>query len=136
LRVTLIDGSVVREPNVVRQRFWPCDIGQNKAVALASQYNLNLGTSWVAIPRSFPCDETAWPLANADIVVTCVDVNSARRAVGNYDGRVRRDALWLDLGNGHRHGQAVLGALHSALRKRFPSVLEEYPEVESLADSD
>src|SRR5690606_34958917 len=56
LRVTLIDGSVVREPNVVRQRFWPCDIGQNKAVALASRYNLNLGTSWVAIPRSFPCD--------------------------------------------------------------------------------
>lgn len=135
LSVTLIDGSVVRESNVVRQRFWPCDMGQNKAVALASRYNLNLGTSWVGIPRSFPCEDTTGPLELADIVVTCVDVNSARRSVGHYGGKVRRDALWLDLGNGHRHGQAVLGALHSALRKKFPSVLEEYPEVESLADS-
>lgn len=135
LSVTIIDDSVVRESNVVRQRFWPCDLGQYKAITLANRYNLNLGTSWIGMPLRFPCAETEDAVDNADVVVSCVDVNSARRAIGHYSGKVKRDALWLDMGNGHRHGQAVLGALHTSLRGKYPSVMEEYPEVETLEDS-
>ena len=135
LKVTVIDDSVVRESNVVRQRFWPCDIGQYKALALINRYNLNLGTEWLGLPFRFPSNETQRCMASADVVISCVDVNSARRAIGDYEGTIQRDAIWLDMGNAHRNGQAVLGALHKVLRRRFPSVIEEYPEVESGADS-
>jgi hypothetical protein len=50
LHVTIIDDSVVREANLVRQRFWPCDLDQYKAVALANRYNLMLGLSWEGLP--------------------------------------------------------------------------------------
>lgn len=49
-------------------------------------------------------------------------------------GRVKRDAMWLDLGNGHRHGQAVFGALAPAMRAEYPCVLDVYPEVRHMQD--
>lgn len=54
LHVTIIDDSVVREPNLVRQRFWPCDLGQYKAISLANRYNLLLGMKWEGLPYRFP----------------------------------------------------------------------------------
>lgn len=135
LHVSVIDDSVVREPNLVRQRFWPCDLGQYKAVALVNRFNLMLGLNWTALPYRFPCDETATSLSKADIIITAVDVASARRDLNGYKGYTKRHCMWLDLGNGHRHGQVVLGALNPSFRGRYPTVMEVFPEIESLADN-
>lgn len=135
LAVTIIDDAQVRESNLVRQRFWPCDIGQYKAVALANRYNLLLGLNWTALPQRFPSEGTTFALANADLIISCVDVNSARLAVANYTGKLKSDAMWLDLGNAHRHGQIVFGALGKSARSRFPNVLDHYPEIAEMADS-
>ncbi|MEE4465339.1 ThiF family adenylyltransferase, partial [Azotobacter chroococcum] len=76
LQVTIIDDAVVREPNLVRQRFWPCDLGQYKAVALANRYNLMLGLEWTGLPYRFPGPETEKAIARADLVITAVDLPS------------------------------------------------------------
>lgn len=137
LSVTIIDDSVVRESNLVRQRFWPQDLGQFKGVALANRYNLLMGMQWVGLAKRFPSEGCNQAMRIADLIISCVDVNSARLAIANYpDSGIRHDAMWLDMGNGHRHGQAVFGALASRQRKRFPNVLDEYPEIEGLPDSD
>jgi PRTRC genetic system ThiF family protein len=135
LSVTIIDDAQVRESNLVRQRFWPCDIDQYKAIVLANRYNLLLGLSWTALPNRFPSDETKFAFANADLIISCVDVNSARMAVANYPGKLKSDAMWLDMGNAHRHGQIVFGALGKSARSRFPNVLDHYPEIAEMADS-
>ncbi|MCK1788658.1 PRTRC system ThiF family protein [Pseudomonas violetae] len=135
LAVTIIDDAVVRESNLVRQRFWPCDMGGFKSIVLANRYNLNLGLQWIGLPHRFPCEETTFALADADLIISCVDVNSARMAVADYKGKLKPTAMWLDMGNGHRHGQVVFGGLGKATRSRYPNVLDLYPEIAGMADN-
>lgn len=135
IHVTVVDDAIVREPNLVRQRFWPCDLGLNKAVALSNRYNMMLGMEWTALPYRFPSELTESAISKADLIITAVDLASARRNLANYSGQAKRHCIWLDLGNSHRHGQVVLGALNTAFRNRYPTVLEVYPELATLADS-
>jgi PRTRC genetic system ThiF family protein len=131
LDVTIIDDTIVREPNLVRQRFWPCDLGQFKAVSLANRYNLMLGLSWTGLPYRFPCRETDAAVRDADLIITAVDVPSARVAVANL---AKTNAMWLDLGNGARHGQVVFGAIDERARQKFPNLMDAYPEISDLPD--
>jgi len=133
LQVTMIDDSFVREPNLVRQRFWPCDLGQYKAISLVNRYNLMLGTQWEALPYRFPSSECASTIRRADLIISAVDLASARRAIGAYES-LPRNCMWLDLGNEARHGQVVFGAAHHSLRSTYPNVLDAYPEIETLED--
>jgi len=133
LHVTIIDDSVVREPNLVRQRFWPCDLGQNKAISLANRYNLMLGLSWTGLPYRFPCKQTYSAIEGADLIISAVDLPSARREISRIQYG-KRLCMWLDLGNGHRHGQAVFGALHDQNRRRYPCVVDVFPEIATLED--
>lgn len=135
LSVTIIDDAVVRESNLVRQRFWPCDIGQYKAVVLANRYNLKLGLEWSGLPARFPCEQSRFAMRQADIVISCVDVNSARMAVLENADEFKKGAMWLDMGNGHRHGQVVFGALDAEARKLYPNVFDHYPEISEMADN-
>ncbi|MDT4800945.1 PRTRC system ThiF family protein [compost metagenome] len=133
LDVTIIDDGVVREPNLVRQRFWPCDLDQYKAVSLANRYNLMLGVEWTGLPYRFPRAETTRAVASADLIISAVDLPSARVAIGALSG-LSPSAMWLDLGNEARHGQIVFGAISPKLRKTYPNVLDAYPEIPTLAD--
>jgi PRTRC genetic system ThiF family protein len=134
LHVTVIDDAKVREPNLVRQRFWPCDLGQFKAITLVNRYNLALGVTWEAIPSRFPSPAACTAIKNADLVISAVDLPSVRVAVADFEGDIRYEAMWLDLGNGHRHGQAVFGALDQRKRDSFPCVVDLYPEIRTLPD--
>lgn len=133
LDVTVIDDAIVREPNLVRQRFWPCDLGQYKAISLVNRYNLMLGRSWEALPYRFPDAKTLDALRGADLVISAVDLPSARRAIGACE-TLPRHCMWLDLGNEARHGQVVFGATHRTKRDTYPNVLDAYPEIETLED--
>lgn len=133
LNVTVIDDAVVREPNLVRQRFWPCDLGQYKAISLVNRYNLMLGVQWDALPFRFPSADCNHAVENADLIITAVDLPSARRAVAAHTVK-QRSCMWLDLGNEARHGQVVFGAAHPEMRQLYPNVMDAYPEIETLED--
>ncbi|WP_432780663.1 PRTRC system ThiF family protein (plasmid) [Pseudomonas corrugata] len=133
LEVTVVDDAIVREPNLVRQRFWPCDLGQYKAISLVNRYNLMLGTRWEALPFRFPGRETTQAVQDADLIISAVDLSSARRAIARST-EVSRNCMWLDLGNEAQHGQVVFGAAHVGRRGIYPNVMDAYPEIETLED--
>jgi PRTRC genetic system ThiF family protein len=110
-------------------------MGQFKSIVLANRYNLNLGLDWTGLPNRFPSEESAFSFANADLIISCVDVNSARVAIASYEGKLKNSVMWLDMGNAHRHGQVVFGALGKSARRQFPNVLDHYPEIAGMADS-
>ena len=68
-----------------------------------------------------------------DILITCVDTASARRAIGAALADERNGpAYWMDLGNRSSDGQFLVGCPARAgakVRARLPTVLEYFPEL-------
>ncbi len=134
LHVTVIDDDTVSEANLGRQPFYRCDLGNSKAHTLTERVNLAHGLAWKAVHGRAP---GAFSLDGQDIVITCVDTASARRAIGaaiNDGGR--GPEYWLDLGNRATDGQFILGK--SRGQTRLPTVLEYFPELadESVPEDD
>lgn len=128
LNVVVMDDARVREVNLVRQRFWATDLGQNKAVCLASRYNLLLGTAWQGLPVRIE-DVMQMELEKPDLVISAVDLPSVRRWIA--DCTALKNCLWLDLGNANRNGQAVIGKIGD---DDYPTVEKHYPELADLED--
>jgi PRTRC genetic system ThiF family protein len=139
LHVTVADDDIVTEANLGRQPFYRCDIGNSKARTLTERINLAHGLDWEAIHGRAP---GAIGVEGADLLITCVDTASARRSLGTAIATAeRKPAYWMDLGNGARDGQYLLGCpygLRGKGRVRLPTVLEHFPELadESLPDDD
>lgn len=126
LSVVAFDGDTVSESNLVRQRFWPCDIGKNKAHVAIQRFNLFLGLTWEAVPRPFSA--SILKKSVPDILITCVDTAKVRKAIANQTRYLRHgECLWLDTGNGQRTGQVCLGHLRYTGRGiRLPHVADLY----------
>lgn len=128
LNVTIIDDARVREVNLVRQRFWVADIGQYKSITLANRYNLLLGTQWTGVPMRF---EDMSKARLPDLIISAVDVASARRHIRDRLVANASQAVWLDFGNNASNGQAIIGIAGDS---RYPTVIDHYPEIETLED--
>ena len=125
ISVTVYDPDTVEAPNVGRQLFTAGELGQNKAECLVTRFNRLFGTDWKAIPAKYD-------MKLANIVISCVDNVETRLDIGRTfrkwnitKGQVEKHNrqhgmafneynahygfYWLDLGNGQRSGQAVLG---------------------------
>ena len=141
LAVTIVDPDVISAANVGRQRYFHADIGASKAQVLVNRINLSLGLRFTAL--SIALDSNASELsemAEADIVIGCVDTRAARRTIfecmrkttggrGSYDHRSRR-RIYLDAGNGESDGQVVVGHVGAPAKGQFnvPTVMDLYPE--------
>lgn len=140
LAVTALDPDEISESNIVRQRFYPAEIGQNKAETAIQRMNVYLGTNW----NAYPCrlEEVADFAGNFDLVIGCVDSVAGRNTIASYrhmhHWRHWQTALYLDLGNGSHTGQVVLG--HLSLGDdtlRLPIVQDLFPEItEDEGDDD
>ena len=125
--VTVFDPDTVSTSNLIRQTFFNQDLGLNKAVALVHRFNCTAGLRWKAEPVSFTADVLIRKSYESrfHLVVSCVDNAEARREVWNGIKKERSSILWMDLGNGDRFGQVVLGNCFDKL----PTVAELYPEI-------
>lgn len=139
LHVTVVDDDIVTEANLGRQPFYRCDLGNSKARTLTERINLAHGLDWKAVHGRAP---GAIGVGGFDLIITCVDTASARRALGAAiaDGDSRPD-YWMDLGNRATDGQFIIGRPKRRGGKddgRLPTVLEYSPELadESVADDD
>lgn len=139
LQVTVVDDDIVTEANLGRQPFYRCDLGNSKARTLTERINLAHGLTWKAVHGRAP---GAIGVKNVDILITCVDTASARRALGAVlvEG-YSCPGYWMDLGNRATDGQFIIGRpMPSAGSKpgRLPTVLEYFPELadESVPDDD
>jgi PRTRC genetic system ThiF family protein len=138
LHVTVVDDDIVSEANLGRQPFYRCDVGNSKARTLTERINIAHGLNWRAVHGRAP---TAIGLENIDIVISCVDTASARRALGaEMNSRGALPIYWVDLGNRATDGQYLIGESKRLGSKngRLPTVLEMFPELadESTPDDD
>lgn len=130
LDVIAYDDDIVSQSNIGRQGFYPCDIGQNKAIVLVNRLNMGWGTSWQAVPKRF--SERTW--TDADIVIGCVDTRKARKAIlaaleGNCVGQQK--FYYIDSGNAEDTGQVLLGEVRRYDGKtiRLPNIADLFPEM-------
>ena len=147
LHVTAFDGDRVSEANVGRQVYSPADVGQLKAVVTIHRLNQFYGLDWTAQPHRYEhVVRDGRASGSPDLVVSCVDTRSARRAIHErlFEGG-GRGCYWLDLGNTEATGQVVLGESARSSRghpatscSRLPCVTELFPELldASVADDD
>lgn len=137
LHVTVVDDDIVTEANLGRQPFYRCDLGNSKAHTLVERINLAHGLAWRAIHGRAP---DAVNVDGADILISCVDTASARRAFGAELAKpASPPTYWMDLGNRATDGQFIIGCPrggNSNDQSRLPTVLEYFPEIadEDLAD--
>lgn len=132
--LTIHDGDTVSASNIGRARYTPNDVGHNKAILSAHRFNNFYELDWTASPL----DAQPAQLADADLVITCVDKAGFRASLATHFRRCPTNALWLDMGNGEiepgRHGgQVVLGHLGGRRHKhRIPNVFDLYPEMATM----
>ncbi|WP_429600091.1 PRTRC system ThiF family protein [Sphingomonas zeicaulis] len=139
LDVIVVDDDTVSEANLGRQPFYRCDLGASKARTLVERINIAHGLGWHAIHGRAPQD---CGVENIDILITCVDTASARRALGAACARSPSPpTYWLDLGNRATDGQFLIGCPERRFggdQHRLPTVLEYFPELadDSRPDDD
>ncbi len=146
LIVTVYDPDTVDETNVGRQLFSQAEIGRNKAECLVSRFNRIYGLDWNAVPEKFDNSMGNIVISCVDNILTRIEIGKTFRArnitksqVNNYHRQYGGAAFneynenytfyWLDLGNGTRTGQAILGS------NRIPQpegVENEYRTIEYL----
>lgn len=140
LQVTVVDDDTVSEANLGRQPFYRCDLGNSKSRTLVERVNIAHGLNWKAVHGRAPA---AIGLEGIDLLISCVDTASARRALGAaMDNGDPAPQYWMDLGNRATDGQFLVGMpARSGDRKgliRLPTVLEYFPELadEAVAEDD
>jgi len=134
LSVTLYDSDTVDTPNVGRQRFTYCDIGNNKATTLINRYNLAYGLNWMSRPEHFNAESLEHRVP--ELLITCVDTITTRVEIANYMRQYQHENsnnMWLDFGNGRHTGQVILGHLMNN-ENRLPNVYDLYPELENMEE--
>lgn len=113
--IYIIDYDRVKKKNILRQNFYPQDIGKFKSQVLAERYALIYGRKIAYYIAPFDEDIIEQRLAenmgtvlttNA-LIIGCVDTHTGRAAMA----RACRmpGTWWLDSGNGYNSGQVLFG---------------------------
>jgi PRTRC genetic system ThiF family protein len=141
LEVIALDPDTVGETNLVRQAFYPADVGLPKAAILINRLNLACGLSWQAGLHAVNCEVIL--KLQPQVVLSCVDSRAARAAIhAGVSDRLSRVHYWMDFGNDRDTGQVILGeplnAVNKRSRGRLRTAPELFPEIAdvSLADDE
>lgn len=138
LHVKGFDPDRVSEANVGRQLYSTADVGRFKALVTIHRLNQFYGLDWDAYPYRY--DEhpvSALQYHDGDLVVSCVDTRSARRAIHERLFEQHSNCrYWLDLGNQEATANCVLGQppetygpKRKAEKLRLPCVTELFAEL-------
>ena len=122
MHVTAYDPDTISEANLVRQRYFPGDLGHNKADVLIRRINLSCQLGWTARPERLQGKQPF------DLVISCVD---SRQSRAELHAASQNWTYWLDCGNDVTHGQVILGTPGNA--QELPCATTLHPE---LMDTD
>ncbi|MDP3063061.1 MAG: ThiF family adenylyltransferase, partial [Chloroflexota bacterium] len=112
-RIVLVDGDRVEERNLLRQNFYPEELGRFKAQALAERLAMKFRmlVEYALDPLLDPMEEQRsqrWMALSPGILVGCVDNAHARATMAQWTDRWRQ-SWWVDVGNGESFGQVLIG---------------------------
>lgn len=108
--IFLVDHDRVEAHNLGRQNFYPEDLGQFKAEALANRLSRKYGRKMGYCVHPYSKDilpEFNYTWARASVIIGCVDNPQARRSIA--ESISGHGHLWIDAGNGEYSGQVLLG---------------------------
>lgn len=110
----LVDGDKVEKKNMVRQSYQEHDIGEYKAVALASKINAFYGNICEAINTYITKDELLTKLQDSyddyvPVICGCVD-NDATRKILEYTFNTLDNCIYLDSANEKYEGNIYIAA--------------------------
>ena len=135
LDITLADGDKVESHNVGRQKFYPCDIGLNKAEVMTTRINrsFNCGMNYYdkMITKKY-LEENKF-----NIIISAVDNVRTRRIINNHCKKNNnwnnyvRVHYWIDCGNSEKSGQIIMGAYGEVGKKNgyLPSIIDLHPKI-------
>ena len=148
VEVTIADGDIVEEKNLVRQNFIASDLGRNKAQVLAERYALAFGMEAQYIPDFIESEERLSKLVEPDtypewlypekrpeelsILIGAVDNNRSRQLCHQVFKKAD-DLIYIDSGNGEYTGQVVCGIRRKG-RTYYKPVGDVYPDVLEKTD--
>lgn len=128
-QIDIFDTKKVNQFALARGLFTLGEIGVNKAVALASRYNILLGKQvFTGCEQLFEAKFAS----TYDIVITSVDQAKIRVDIGNVHPR-NREVLWLDCGVSQSEFSVILGELGHRIGK-LPNALD-LTDLEAVDDS-
>ncbi|MBZ4036746.1 PRTRC system ThiF family protein [Flavobacterium sp. 17A] len=154
LQVRLWDDDVITNANLGRQRFFECETGLYKSVALINRINRCIGSNWKAETVKFEKDRFGRlpEKARAVITISCVDNVQARFGVAEIlkEASYRRNyqeepKYWLDFGNSQDTGQVLLSTIGEIKQPNsekyqtvasLPFVTDEYGELLLQSEQD
>lgn len=129
LNVVLADGDNVTESNLIRQSFYPSDVGLNKAEVLINRLNLSCGLSWRAYPQALD-SSYGRGYEHPELVIDCVDSRGARAEIA---AGLENVLYFISSGNLSHTGQVVLGQplgyYNRQKRDRLRTAYELFPEL-------
>ena len=113
INLILVDPDRVEPRNLVRQQFFPADLGKFKSQALAERLSRQYGRpiAYSVYPYMHDLIHKDWgggmaTQAAQGLIVSCVDNAAARRSIAEH---MRGMNWWLDAGNGYSSGQVLIG---------------------------
>lgn len=147
-KVTVFDGDIVEQKNLLRQNFYPSDLGKNKAQVTARRYSKAFGVEIGVFPEFVETKEDLEELmfqyeGYMPLLVTCFDNHKSRLMVQALFEEKPAEFMWLDLGNDEFVGQVVLGFNADPMTGandikqgvfKLPSIVEFYPEIRNSND--
>ncbi|WP_454045052.1 PRTRC system ThiF family protein [Chryseobacterium sp. Marseille-Q8038] len=155
LQVRLWDDDIITSANLGRQRFFDCEVGLPKSVALINRINRCTGSNWKAETVKFEKDKfgNIPKQSVATITITCVDTVQARFGVADILTEISgqrnhyRDSpkYWVDYGNSKQTGQVILSTVGDIRQPdsekynpvaNMPFVTEEYGELLLQSEKD
>jgi len=105
-RIKLFDNDIIEASNLNRQRFYPEDIGKNKAIALAKnlQRECIASTEIIAWPLRFEDAVARGIDLECDVAICGVDNNPARVAASRYFRAARIPVIFTAVSRDADHG--------------------------------
>ncbi|MBB4045815.1 PRTRC genetic system ThiF family protein [Bacteroides reticulotermitis] len=125
LHVTVFDPDIITEANIGRQLFSEAELGQNKAMAIATRINSFFGSIWMAESCHYPlggANNKKEPML-ANIIITCTDNIRSRLDLWKFLKEYRNmnvsnektPIYWMDFGNAQITGQVLIGNIRNKI---------------------
>lgn len=111
--IILIDGDIIEQKNLVRQRFIAQDLGRNKAEVLAERYSSAFGVTVKSLSEYLDVEKHRELISGNNnyyplIVIGAVDNHNARLQIASLVSAHPHYAMCIDTGNGMWNGQVNL----------------------------
>lgn len=134
LRYLLVDGDVVEPKNILRQNFFPNDIGKNKAEVIGERYGIE------SFPEFFTettANVVIDSIPSAKIIIGCVDKIAPRKLMYNVMRACPSYCVYFDAGNMSQNGQVIVVSNMQELYAPNAEPVTNFVEMfDSVADMD